>query len=86
MFFARALIGLVVVEWFADGQQWNYHQAKHSYQKTAKVPAGWTRAQMERGFNTTGLWKYSRHPNFAARAVNMAGIVPVGLLRQRDHA
>lgn len=63
---ARALIGLVVIEYFADGQQWNYHKAKHEYQKTAKVPAGWTRAQMDRGFNTTGLWKYSRHPNFAA--------------------
>ena len=21
---------------------------------------------MDRGFNTTGLWRYSRHPNFAA--------------------
>lgn len=63
---ARFLIVLVVVEYFADQQQWDYHAAKHSYQKTAKVPQGWTRAQMDRGFNTTGLWKYSRHPNFAA--------------------
>lgn len=59
-------MALVVFEYFADGQQWDYHQAKHEYQRTAKVPAGWTRAQLERGFNTTGLWKYSRHPNFAA--------------------
>ncbi|EME48837.1 hypothetical protein DOTSEDRAFT_76350 [Dothistroma septosporum NZE10] len=64
--FGRFLIALVVFEYFADGQQWNYHQAKREYQKTAKVPQGWTRAQMDRGFNTTGLWKYSRHPNFAA--------------------
>ncbi|KAK0914324.1 hypothetical protein LTR91_013587 [Friedmanniomyces endolithicus] len=64
--FARALMVLVVVEWFADGSQWNYHAAKLSYQQTAKVPAGYTRAQLDRGFNTTGMWKHSRHPNFAA--------------------
>jgi len=64
--FARALMGLVVVEWFADGSQWYYHEAKNEYQKTAKVPQGYTRAQLDRGFNTTGLFKYSRHPNFAA--------------------
>ncbi|KAK0859205.1 hypothetical protein LTS02_009390 [Friedmanniomyces endolithicus] len=64
--FARALMALVVVEWFADGSQWNYHAAKLSHQQTAKVPSGYTRAQLDRGFNTTGMWKYSRHPNFAA--------------------
>ncbi|KAF7187422.1 Uncharacterized protein HII31_11311 [Pseudocercospora fuligena] len=64
--FSRTLMALVVFEYFADGQMWNYQQAKKEYQKTAKVPAGWTRAQMDRGFVTTGLWKYSRHPNFAA--------------------
>ena len=35
--FARALLVLVVVEYFADQQQWDYHQAKTSYQKNAKV-------------------------------------------------
>lgn len=64
--FSRLLIALVVFEYFADGQMWNYQNAKKEYQKTAKVPAGWTRAQMDRGFITTGLWKFSRHPNFAA--------------------
>lgn len=63
---ARVLMGLVVFEYFADQQQWDYQTAKKSYQKTAKVPSGWTRAQMDRGFITSGLWKYSRHPNFAA--------------------
>lgn len=64
--FGRLLIALVVFEYFADQQMWNYQQAKKEYQKTAKVPDGWTRAQMDRGFVTTGLWKFSRHPNFAA--------------------
>lgn len=63
---ARVLMALVVFEYFADQQQWNYQNAKKEYLRTAKVPAGWTRAQMDRGFVTTGLWKYSRHPNFAA--------------------
>ena len=63
---ARALISLIVFEFVADQQQWNYHQAKADYQKTAKVPDGYTRAQLDRGFNTTGLFKFSRHPNFAA--------------------
>ena len=64
--FARLPLALVALEWFADGQQWRYQTAKQHYQQTARVPDGWTPAQMDRGFNTTGLWRYSRHPNFAA--------------------
>lgn len=64
--FSRTLIGLIVIEYFADGQQWNYQQAKKHYKETAKVPGDWTHGQMERGFVTTGLWGWSRHPNFAA--------------------
>lgn len=59
-------MALVVFEYFADQQMWNYQSAKKEYQETAKVPAGWTRAQMDRGFVVSGLWRYSRHPNFAA--------------------
>lgn len=65
-FFVAGLIGLVIVEVFADGQQWNYQTAKASYKKTAKVPAGYKQEALDRGFIATGLWKYSRHPNFAA--------------------
>ncbi|GME25207.1 hypothetical protein GTA08_BOTSDO03480 [Neofusicoccum parvum] len=63
---SRILIGLVVVEWFADQQQWNYQNAKHEYLRTAVVPPKWNRDDLDRGFNTSGLWAYSRHPNFAA--------------------
>lgn len=63
---ARLFLGLIAFEYVADQQQWNYHQAKASYQKTAKAPQGYMRAQLERGFNTTGLFRFSRHPNFAA--------------------
>lgn len=30
------------------------------------MPAGFRQRDLERGFNTTGLFHYSRHPNFAA--------------------
>lgn len=58
----------VVIEFVADQQQWNFHNAKAEYLKTAKVPADYkyTREQLDRGFNHTGLWAWSRHPNFMA--------------------
>lgn len=43
-----------------------YHAAKKEYQDTGKVPKGFNQEALDRGFNTTGLWAYSRHPNFAA--------------------
>ncbi|PSN67892.1 DUF1295-domain-containing protein [Corynespora cassiicola Philippines] len=67
-FFSKAVFLLVVIEFYADQQQWNFHQAKAEYQKTAKPPKEYryTREQLDRGFNTSGLWAFSRHPNFAA--------------------
>ena len=60
-------MGLVVVEWFSDQQQWNYQEAKREYRQTAKVPKGtYTQEDLDRGFVVSGLWAWSRHPNFAA--------------------
>ncbi|KAJ4360945.1 uncharacterized protein N0V89_001514 [Didymosphaeria variabile] len=66
--FSKLIFVLVLMEFFADQQQWNFHGAKDAYKKTAKVPKeyGYTREQLDRGFNTSGLWAWSRHPNFAA--------------------
>ncbi|KAG8625341.1 hypothetical protein KVT40_007092 [Elsinoe batatas] len=64
--FPQALGLLLIIEFFADNQQWTYQNAKKDYQKTAKVPDGFTATELERGFVTNGLWNYSRHPNFAA--------------------
>lgn len=57
---------LILTEYIADQQQWNFQNAKHQYQKTAKVPAGFKREDLDHGFITSGLWNLSRHPNFAA--------------------
>ena len=43
-----------------------YQTAKHEYQSTGKVPAGHAKRDLDRGFATSGMWAYSRHPNFAA--------------------
>ncbi|KAL3423666.1 DUF1295 domain-containing protein [Phlyctema vagabunda] len=64
--FTRSLLGLVLFEFFADQQQWDFQNAKKYYLKTAKVPFKYDQEDLDRGFVTTGLWSYSRHPNFAA--------------------
>ncbi|TAQ85890.1 hypothetical protein B7494_g5783 [Chlorociboria aeruginascens] len=63
---SRVLLGLVVVEFFADQQQWNFQTAKASYLKSAKVPFKFDQEDLDRGFVVTGLWSWSRHPNFLA--------------------
>ncbi|WP_137843252.1 DUF1295 domain-containing protein [Microbacterium sp. 2FI] len=50
---ALLFTALLVGETVADQQQWRFHQAKKA--------AGGT---LEPGFATTGLFAYSRHPNF----------------------
>lgn len=44
----------------------DYQQAKKQYLKTAKVPPSYHQKDLDRGFVVTGLWSWSRHPNFAA--------------------
>ncbi|KAI8966353.1 DUF1295-domain-containing protein [Daldinia sp. FL1419] len=66
--FTMVQLGLILSEWFSDQQQWDYQSAKKEYSKTAKVPrgCGFTQEELDRGFITSGLWAYCRHPNFAA--------------------
>ncbi|PHH80206.1 hypothetical protein CDD82_1919 [Ophiocordyceps australis] len=56
----------IASEWFSDGQQWIYQTAKSQYNKDAKLPKGFRQTDLDRGFITSGLWAYSRHPNFFA--------------------
>ncbi|KAL2213228.1 DUF1295-domain-containing protein [Sarocladium strictum] len=66
IFYFVILVALVLSEWISDGQQWNYQTAKYKYRDDGKVRDGYTKAELDRGFNTTGLFAYSRHPNFFA--------------------
>ncbi|WP_435746638.1 DUF1295 domain-containing protein [Microbacterium sp. PMB16] len=51
--FVLAFVSFLLGETVADQQQWNFHQRKRQ--------AGGTLAP---GFATTGLFRFSRHPNF----------------------
>ncbi|EEQ30513.1 hypothetical protein McanMca71_000782 [Microsporum canis] len=68
--FSRFLLFLVLIEHFADQQQWKFQQAKKQYQKTARVPPEYkdmyTNDDLDRGFVVSGLWAWCRHPNFVA--------------------
>ncbi|KAK7418850.1 hypothetical protein QQX98_003712 [Neonectria punicea] len=66
VFYFAVEVALVVSEFVSDGQQWTFQTAKHQYLKNAKLPDGFRQADLDRGFLTTGMWAYSRHPNFFA--------------------
>lgn len=51
--FALLFLGLLVGETVADQQQWNFHRAKAR-----------SAGQLGDGFLRTGLFRFSRHPNF----------------------
>ncbi len=51
-FFSALFLGLLIFEFIADQEQWNFHQLK----KAGKAS----------GFLDKGLWANSRHPNFFA--------------------
>src|SRR5690606_38452435 len=53
---AFVFLALLVGETVADQQQWNFHKAKQ-----AAVAAG---REPETRFLQSGLWRFSRHPNF----------------------
>ncbi len=53
---ALVFVALLVGEFVADQQQWDFHQ-----QKRRRAEAG---EAEPKGFLDAGLWAYSRHPNF----------------------
>jgi len=53
LLFSTALI----LEFIADNQQWKFQNEKRD-------PANQTNPRFLLGFNTFGLWKFSRHPNY----------------------
>ncbi|KAI5808270.1 DUF1295 domain protein [Peziza echinospora] len=63
--FSRGIMLALLAELFADQQQWAFHQAKKRHAAGEEVE-GWDKADLERGFNVTGLFSFSRHPAFLA--------------------
>ncbi|KAL8837108.1 MAG: hypothetical protein Q9170_002665 [Blastenia crenularia] len=68
MVFSQLMLGAIFLAFTADQQQWDFQNAKKSYQSTAKVPPAtqFSARDLDRGFLTKGLWSFSRHPNFLA--------------------
>jgi len=59
---AALLLIVIVIETIADQQQWNYQKEKHKVLTTG----GEVEEKYKKGFVQSGLWRFSRHPNFAA--------------------
>ena len=59
---------LIVIETLADQQQYVYQTEKHRRLNAAKQGDASLAADpyYKKGFTHTGLWKYMRHPNYAA--------------------
>lgn len=55
------MLGFIITEGIADTQLIRFHRAK----KSGKDMDGRYGESLRAGFFTQGLWKYSRHPNFA---------------------
>lgn len=57
------MAGFIAYEAIADVQQWRFQSTKWGMIKSGKkledLPAPYNR-----GFNTSGLWRFSRHPNY----------------------
>lgn len=72
---------ILALEFIADNQQFAFQTYKHAYLAHVKGDKSvkpydekkqwplarleWTPSDARRGFVTKGLWRYSRHPNFA---------------------
>lgn len=55
-FLVVLFISLLIGEFIADQQQWDFHQEKKAIERSGQVP--------KVRFLQTGLFRYSRHPNY----------------------
>lgn len=59
---AVSMIGFIIIETIADQQQYNFQKEKYKRIESKEKLTG----NYANGFLSTGLWKYSRHPNYTA--------------------
>ena len=59
---AGLMVLMLVIETVADQQQWRYQSAKKALIEAGQELTG----DYARGFMNTGLWAWSRHPNYLA--------------------
>ncbi len=59
---ACCILIAIAIEWLADQQQWKFQTEKYD-----QINRGITLAEpYKKGFITSGLWKFVRHPNYSA--------------------
>ncbi|HOO99630.1 MAG TPA: DUF1295 domain-containing protein [Bacteroidales bacterium] len=59
---AMLMLGFIITESVADNQLFRFYREKNKGVEKAEI----FRDSVRKGFMTEGLWKYSRHPNFAS--------------------
>lgn len=91
---------ILAFEFTSDNQQFAFHAYKHAYLAKEKGNANvkaydpkeqwpgarlnWTADDAKRGFVTRGLWRYSRHPNFACEQ-SFWVCIPVSIFKYSFH-
>lgn len=64
--------GAILLETIADKQQWDFQSTKYKMlgegKKLEELPFPYNK-----GFNTTGLWNHSRHPNYLGEQTTWVG-------------
>jgi steroid 5-alpha reductase family enzyme len=59
---AILMLGFLTIETISDNQLFSFHQEK----KNGRGDGELYKESLKKGFMTEGLWRYSRHPNFAS--------------------
>jgi steroid 5-alpha reductase family enzyme len=62
---AALLLILIIIESLSDQQQWNFQKEKYQYKKAGQKLDG----EYAKGFISSGLFAYSRHPNYACEQI-----------------
>ena len=61
--FTVIALGFLALETVADEYQWKFHKTKKELLKSGKLLKDLP-SPYNKGFNTTGIWAYMRHPNY----------------------